>query len=88
MINEDKLEGLKPIAVCNKCGSTIWTREEQRLTWSCLKCGNLIYYLRGELIQQIDFVMQSARGKEYVHTTNNTIIPKTSDAIRRIRLIM
>lgn len=77
---------LVPKQACHKCGQRLWSAEAVNLTWSCAVCGNLIYYTYGALKQQIDLVMQSDRGKDYVYSTDGRcILPKKNEELRRIR---
>lgn len=76
---DDKLESLKPSGRCKKCGKVQWVRDIPPLTWTCLQCGNSLYIEFGRVIQQIEVIMQSDRGKEYVQTDRGTIIPRCRD---------
>lgn len=81
-----QLEGF-PNEPCHKCGKRYWSNTEEKYSWSCVYCGNLIYFRYGSFRQQIDLVMEaSARNSEFVKTPCGTkIVPKTSETIRKIR---
>jgi len=75
-----------PVAKCKKCGRSIWASSNTTLTWSCVHCGNLIYYTFGKLLQQIECVMQSSRKNEFVYSVNGKCIyPKGNEDLKKLK---
>ncbi len=68
---------LTPTVLCHKCGKKLWFLDAEPLTWDCL-CGNQAYFTHGEVKQQIDAVLESSRGTDFVHSPTGTIVPKKS----------
>jgi ribosomal protein L37AE/L43A len=76
----------QPRQNCHKCGKHYWSYTVAPKTWSCVYCGNLIYFNYGAFKQQIDLVMESHRGEDYVKSTDKTkIYPKLNEEIKRIK---
>ena len=69
---------------CKKCGEHVWERIED-LEYSCVKCGNLLYYTFGTPYQQIESIMRSQRGEDFVHTPAGTIVPKYDSVTAKIK---
>lgn len=71
---------------CKKCGYSVWERVE-KLEYSCVKCGNLLFYTYGAPYQQIEAIMRSQRGDDFVRTPNGTIVPKYDSVTAKIKFI-
>lgn len=77
--SSDQLESLHPSMPCKKCGACFWHREAAPLTWSCVKCGNLVYIELGQPRQQISVILESLRKAEYKETDQSTIVPVSQE---------
>lgn len=74
-----------PKEYCHKCGKRYWDNTVVSKTWGCLYCGNLIYFNYGAFKQQIDLIMESSRGDDFVRSPDGkTIIPKSNAQIKSI----
>ena len=92
---KDKLNYFKPPTIlpkicpkqrCHKCGKIYWVENVEPFSWSCIYCGNLIYFTYGVFQQQIDIVMKSNRSGEFVYgKTGKTITPVKDESLREIR---
>lgn len=76
-----------PSESCHKCGKSYWSNTEMKHSWSCVYCGNLIYFSYGSFRQQIDLVLASEnRSSEFVRSPCGTkIMPKTNETLKRLR---
>jgi hypothetical protein len=83
----DTINNLIPKETCHKCGKRSWNFTTEKCTWSCICCGNLIYFSFGVLEQQIDKVMaSSARSSEFVYSEEGDYIkPKKDETLKKLR---
>ena len=82
----DNINNLIPKATCNKCGKKTWNFTTEKGTWTCICCGNLIYYNFGALEQQIDRIMASpSRSKDFVYSEDGSYIkPKKDETLKAL----
>jgi len=75
-----------PRETCHKCGKKYWQHCVMPKTWSCIYCGNMIYFNYGTFKQQIDLAFESGRRNEYVKSsTGKAILPRVGEDIKNIR---
>ena len=80
------LPKIHPKQNCHKCGKRYWTENVEPFSWSCLYCGNLVYFTYGVFQQQIDIVMKSNRSGEFVYgKSGKTVTPVKDESLREIR---
>ena len=84
---KDEISNLIPKDRCHKCGKASWGFTEEKCTWECIYCGNLIYFSFGALEQQIDKVMASPiRCNEFIYSEDGTHIkPKKDETLKKLR---
>lgn len=77
-----ELDNLHLTIPCKKCGRSVWVKTLRHLTWECTHCGNITYFIFGNLVQQIERVMQSDRKRDFMYSEDGKIIvPRIKESI-------
>lgn len=77
---------IEPKEECHKCHNEMWMRDLEPYTWYCPICGNRVYFTYGTLRQQIDIVLLSQRGHDFVVSESGCIVPRRNDEISHIKV--
>ena len=81
-----RYKDIAPSEPCHKCGKTYWTDGEEPFTWTCLCCGNTIYFTLGAFYQQVDTLLRSQRKDDYVYAEDSAkILPRKNNDLKNIR---
>ena len=80
-----KYEDVAPSEKCHKCGKGFWSTGDDPFSWSCVCCGNILYFTLGAFHQQIDAVLRSERRSDYVRNEEGTaLLPKKNNDLKNI----
>lgn len=77
---------LNPKVSCKKCRNKFWSLDVIPLAWKCAICGNGLYFRYGTYFQQIEDIIRSRRGNDFVLSPDKKAYQaKASLDIKKIR---